>query len=92
MKRLIAMLLVLILVLAACAPSDATETTDVVEPIKGYRTAMGWYEGNLITTTDGHIWEITNPRNYVGNVEVVFDDNGTDDVTDDKIILIRETD
>lgn len=92
MKAKIAAIILCVIALTGCAPYDVMEDTGKAEPIADYRTSMGWYEGNLITTIDGHIWEVSNPNGYVGYVEVFFDGNETADITDDKIVLITEID
>lgn len=75
-------------------PTNSTESTepaeDRVRPVSDYMIVGAWCEGNYVTTELGHCWEIYNPDNYIGMVEVVYQNHETLDIEDDVLILVME--
>ena len=77
--------------MAACEASGiADTTTGEVAPIADYNRTIGWNEGEVLTTPEGHYWIVENPNNYMGYVEVAYDGRGTATVDDDLIVYILE--
>ena len=97
MKKFIAIIITIILAvsLAACEPTYEVDVDNgtgrgQIGPIEDYRMTTGWNEGPYITTPEGHLWEVENPGNYVGYVDVTYDGKGTETLADDELILIIE--
>ena len=54
------------------------------------RKSYGTYADGIVTTIDGHTWYYDCSYTDGTPVKVYFDDNNTDDVTDDVITRLRE--
>ena len=80
MKRKLIAIALAALTLVGCAEPNTTS--------EAYRMEYGVVEGDAIITDNGHIWDAEG--NCTGDVIVVFDTKGTNDVTDDDIILVSE--
>lgn len=70
------------------APSEAD--AEKIRPVAGYHVTDAECEGGYVTTSDGHCWEIDNPNNYSGIVEVVYYHEWGYEPADDILILVME--
>ena len=60
-----------------------------VSPVSNHRAGFGWIdEGYILFDEIGHCWQIDNPDLHSGMVGIVYDTRGTDDITDDVLVLI----
>lgn len=97
MKKIIAIIITIIMAvsMAACEAPDTvyipnSSSSSDVQPIEDYHRTIGWNEGEVLTTPEGHYWIVDNPGNYMGYVEVAYDGRGTETLEDDVIVLIVE--
>lgn len=60
-----------------------------VAPVKNHKFGFGYIdEGCYLFDETGHCWAIDNPDLHSGMVGFVYDNRGTDDITDDEVVLI----
>lgn len=60
-----------------------------VAPVSNHRAGFGWIdEGYILFDEAGHCWRIDNPDLHSGAVGFIYDSCGTDDLTDDVLVLI----
>jgi hypothetical protein len=70
---------------ATLSASEYTMNGQVISVLEGER--------QLIETTDGNVWEVTEEDIFVtDSVVVTFSDNGTKGITDDEIIKVEKVD
>lgn len=62
-----------------------TETANVVSTYETDNQTV-----SVIETSDGNIWEIGDELNHESQYLVTFDTNGTQNVTDDLVISVKE--
>ena len=62
-----------------------TETANVVSTYETDNQTV-----SVIETSDGNIWEIGDELNASKTYTVTFDTNGTQNVTDDMVISVKE--
>lgn len=83
MKKIIAIIIVLMLALSACGGATSKTICSIVE-----------VDGNVVTVMDnnGELWEFYSTANFLigEEVEVEFDDSGTPDwIYDDCIVSVK---
>lgn len=60
-----------------------------VAPVSNHRIGIGYIdEGRYLFDEIGHCWKIDNPDDYSDAVSIVYNTCGTDDITDDVLVLI----
>lgn len=60
-----------------------------VSPVSNHKFGFGWIdEGYILFDESGHCWRIDNPDLHSGMVGFAYDTRGTDDITDDEVVLI----
>lgn len=62
-----------------------TETANVVSTYETDNQTV-----SVIETSDGNIWEVGDELNHESQYLVTFDTNGTQNVTDDLVIAVKE--
>lgn len=74
----------------AATEAPAEDDVEKIRPVANYIVDVAECEGCFVTTSDGHCWEIDNPNNYSGIVEVVYYHEWTYEPKDDILILVME--